>query len=107
MTTAVDVADGAGNGSSGSADSDTIAAVGAGNGAGGRIHGDSVEQRRDHPSPQVRRWRQPPRAGPRIRPENEAIDLLDIGGAAVLKRVAPLAVGLVVLFVLWRLLHRR
>ena len=39
--------------------------------------------------------------------DNEAIDLLDVGGAAVLKRVAPLAVGLVVLFVLWRLIRRR
>jgi carbon monoxide dehydrogenase subunit G len=39
--------------------------------------------------------------------ENEPIDLLDVGGTAILKRVAPLAVGLVVLLVLWRLVRRR
>jgi carbon monoxide dehydrogenase subunit G len=39
--------------------------------------------------------------------ENEAIDLLDVGGPAILKRVAPLVAALVVLFVLVRLIHRR
>jgi len=103
--TAVDVADGAGNGSSGSADSDTIAAVGAGNGAGGGAPATPSNNGGTTPSPQVRRLAP---ATPGYRgPENEAIDLLDIGGPAVLKRVAPLAVGLVALFILWRLLRRR
>ncbi len=106
--TAVDVADGAGNGSSGSADSDTIAAVGAGNGAGAGAAATPSNNGGTTPAPQVRRLA-PATAG---RPayggaENEAIDLLDIGGPAVLKRVAPLAVGLVALFILWRLLRRR
>jgi carbon monoxide dehydrogenase subunit G len=39
--------------------------------------------------------------------DNEPIDLLDVGGAAILRRLAPLAVGLVALFVLWRLRRRR
>jgi carbon monoxide dehydrogenase subunit G len=39
--------------------------------------------------------------------QDEAIDLFDVGGAAVAKRVAPVALGLLVLFVLWRLLRRR
>ena len=103
--TAVDVADGAGNGSSGSADSDTIAAVGAGNGAGGGATATPSNNGGTTPSPQVRRLAP---ATPGYRgPENEAIDLLDIGRPAVLKRVAPLAVGLVALFILWRLLRRR
>jgi hypothetical protein len=39
--------------------------------------------------------------------ENEAIDLLDTAALPVLKRLAPAAGGLLVLFVLWRLLRRR
>jgi len=106
--TAVDVADGAGNGSSGSADSDTIAAVGAGNGAGGGATATPSNNGGTTPSPQVRRLPPATPGPPAYRgPENEAIDLLDIGGPAVLKRVAPLAVGLVALFILWRLLRRR
>jgi len=41
------------------------------------------------------------------RDDNDAIDLIDVGGAAVLKRAAPLLGGLLVLFVLWRLIRRR
>ncbi|MGZ4596122.1 MAG: SRPBCC family protein [Actinomycetes bacterium] len=48
----------------------------------------------------------PPRPFTRS-PDNEAIDLLDVGGAAVAKRLAPLVVGLIVLVVVWRLLRRR
>jgi carbon monoxide dehydrogenase subunit G len=39
--------------------------------------------------------------------ENDAIDLLDTAGLPVLKRAAPVIVGLVVLFVFWRLVRRR
>jgi carbon monoxide dehydrogenase subunit G len=39
--------------------------------------------------------------------ENEAVDLLQTAGLPVLKRLAPLIVGLLVLLVLWRLLRRR
>jgi uncharacterized protein len=39
--------------------------------------------------------------------ENEAIDLLDTAGLPVLKRAAPVIAGLVVLFLLWRLVRRR
>jgi hypothetical protein len=46
----------------------------------------------------------PPRAV--RRPEDDAIDLLDVGGVAVAKRLAPVAAGLLVLFVLWRALRR-
>jgi carbon monoxide dehydrogenase subunit G len=39
--------------------------------------------------------------------EVEPIDLLDVAGGSAARRVVPIAVGLVVLFVLWRLLRRR
>jgi carbon monoxide dehydrogenase subunit G len=39
--------------------------------------------------------------------ENEAIDLLDTAGMLVLKRLAPVAVGLVVFLLFWRLVRRR
>jgi carbon monoxide dehydrogenase subunit G len=39
--------------------------------------------------------------------ENEAIDLLDTAGMPVLKRLAPVAVGLVVFLLFWRLVRRR
>jgi carbon monoxide dehydrogenase subunit G len=49
-----------------------------------------------------------PEPTPLRRPvENDAIDLLDTAGLPVLKRAAPVIVGLVVLFVLWRLVRRR
>ena len=57
------------------------------------------------PTPQPDRS---PAPTPLRRPvENEAIDLLDTAGLPVLKRVAPVLVGLVVLFVFWRLVRRR
>jgi carbon monoxide dehydrogenase subunit G len=39
--------------------------------------------------------------------ENEAIDLLGTAGMPVLKRAAPVIVGLVVVFLFWRLVRRR
>ena len=39
--------------------------------------------------------------------EPEAVDLLEVAGLPVLKRVAPLVVGLFLLLVLWRLSRRR
>ena len=49
-----------------------------------------------------------PEPTPLRRPvENDAIDLLDTAGMPVLKRAAPVLVGLVVLFVFWRLVRRR
>jgi carbon monoxide dehydrogenase subunit G len=39
--------------------------------------------------------------------ENEAIDLLDTAGLPVLKRAAPVIIGLVVFFLFWRLVRRR
>jgi carbon monoxide dehydrogenase subunit G len=49
-----------------------------------------------------------PEPTPLRRPvENEAIDLLDTAGLPVLKRAAPVIVGLVVLFLFWRLVRRR
>ena len=39
--------------------------------------------------------------------ENEAIDLLDTAGLPVLKRAAPVIIGLVVFFLVWRLVRRR
>jgi uncharacterized protein len=39
--------------------------------------------------------------------ENDTIDLLDTAGLPVLKRAAPVIVGLVVLLLLWRLVRRR
>jgi carbon monoxide dehydrogenase subunit G len=41
------------------------------------------------------------------RADNDAIDLLDTAGIPVLKRLAPLLAGLVVLVVVWRLVARR
>ena len=49
-----------------------------------------------------------PEPTPLRRPvENNAIDLLDTAGMPVLKRAAPVLVGLVVLLVFWRLVRRR
>jgi uncharacterized protein len=49
-----------------------------------------------------------PEPTPLRRPvENDAIDLLDTAGLPVLKRAAPVLVGLVVFFVFWRLVRRR
>jgi carbon monoxide dehydrogenase subunit G len=49
-----------------------------------------------------------PEPTPLRRPvENDAIDLLDTAGLPVLKRAAPILVGLVALFVFWRLVRRR
>jgi carbon monoxide dehydrogenase subunit G len=39
--------------------------------------------------------------------ENEAIDLLDTAGLPVLKRAAPVIIGLVVFFLFWRFVRRR
>jgi hypothetical protein len=39
--------------------------------------------------------------------ENEAIDLLDTAGLPVLKRAAPVIIGLVAFFLFWRLVRRR
>jgi carbon monoxide dehydrogenase subunit G len=46
-------------------------------------------------------------ARPAQRRESEPIDLLDTAGLPVLKRLAPVAAGLLALLVLWRLLARR
>jgi carbon monoxide dehydrogenase subunit G len=49
-----------------------------------------------------------PEPTPLRRPvENEAIDLLDTAGLPLLKRAAPVVVGLVVFFLIWRLVRRR
>lgn len=40
-------------------------------------------------------------------PDDDAIDLLDTAGLPVLKRLAPVAVGVLLLLVLWRLAARR
>jgi uncharacterized protein len=48
-------------------------------------------------------------AGPRVidsRPA-EPVDLFEVAGAPVTKRLVPIGVGLLVLFVVWRLLRRR
>ena len=39
--------------------------------------------------------------------ENDAIDLLDTAGLPVLKRAAPVIIGLVAFFLFWRLVRRR
>jgi hypothetical protein len=48
-----------------------------------------------------------PARPPAQRRESEPIDLLDTAGLPVLKRLAPVAAGLLALLVLWRLLARR
>jgi carbon monoxide dehydrogenase subunit G len=49
-----------------------------------------------------------PEPTPLRRPvENDPIDLLDTAGVPVLKRAAPVIVGLVVLLLFWRLVRRR
>jgi carbon monoxide dehydrogenase subunit G len=106
------------DGDSGSGDGEGVGAVGPGTGAAGTAAASGTGARTatsgaspnggQTGSPQIRTL--PSATASRFphRPaENEAIDLLDVGGAAILKRVAPLAIGLVVLVVLWRLLHRR
>jgi hypothetical protein len=48
-------------------------------------------------------------AGPRVidsRPA-EPVDLFEVAGAPVTKRLVPIGIGLLVLFVVWRLLRRR
>ena len=56
------------------------------------------------PTPQAR---PAPSPTPIRRTENEAIDLLDTAGLPVLKRLAPLLVGLIAVLLLWRLVARR
>ena len=49
-----------------------------------------------------------PSTGPRLiaSPEVEPIDLLDVAGGSAARRLVPVAIGVVVLFVLWRVLRR-
>jgi carbon monoxide dehydrogenase subunit G len=101
------VDDGAGAGAAGG-DGDAVGAVGAVAVGGGTKAGMPGGRNGTSPSPQVRPLASATASRPSYRPaENEAIDLLDVGGPAILKRVAPLAIGLVALVILWRLLHRR
>jgi carbon monoxide dehydrogenase subunit G len=67
--------------------------------------GSSTEAAAAEPAPAAR---PSPEPTPLRRPvENEAIDLLDTAGLPLLKRAAPVIVGLVVLFLFWRLVRRR
>jgi carbon monoxide dehydrogenase subunit G len=106
------------DGDSGSGDGEGVGVVGAGTGAAGTAAASGAGAKASASgaspnggqtgSPQVRTV--PSATASRFphRPaDNDAIDLLDVGGAAILKRIAPLAIGLVVLVVLWRLFHRR
>jgi carbon monoxide dehydrogenase subunit G len=106
------------DGDSGSGDGDGVGAVGAGTGAAGTAAasgagasaaaGGASSNGGQTGSPQIRSLPSATASRPSYRPaENEAIDLLDVGGAAILKRIAPLAIGLVALVVLWRLFRRR
>jgi len=106
------------DGDSGSGDGEGVGAVGPGTGAAGTAAASGAGARAatsgaspnggQTGSPQIRTLPSATASRfPHRSAENEAIDLLDVGGAAILKRVAPLAIGLVVLVVLWRLLHRR
>jgi carbon monoxide dehydrogenase subunit G len=99
-----------GSGAAGDGHGDGVGATGAVTGGGGTSSGVPMSGNGSGTvraaAPQVRPLASANR--PATRPaSDDAIDLLDVGGAAVLKRVAPLAVGFVVLFVLWRLLRRR
>jgi carbon monoxide dehydrogenase subunit G len=58
------------------------------------------------PTPAARPAPAPTSISSRRPPENDTIDLLDAAGGPVAKRLIPWAVGLVVLFVLWRLVRR-
>jgi uncharacterized protein len=58
------------------------------------------------PTPAARPAPAPTPISSRRPPENDTIDLLDAARGPVAKRLVPLAVGLVVLFVLWRLVRR-
>jgi carbon monoxide dehydrogenase subunit G len=103
------------DGDSGSGDGEGVGAVGAGTGAAGTAAaGTAAASGAEAPnggqtgSPRIRTLPTATASRSSYRPaENEAIDLLDVGGAAILKRIAPLAIGIVVLVILWRLLHRR
>lgn len=65
------------------------------------VPGPSAPQAQPAPSPM-------PAPAPLRRPqEHEAIDLLGTAGLPVLKRLAPVAVGLLVLLLVWRMLRRR
>ena len=58
------------------------------------------------PSPAARPAPAPTPISSRRPAESDTIDLLDVAGAPVAKRLLPWAVGLAVLFVLWRLARR-
>jgi len=58
------------------------------------------------PTPAARPAPAPTPISSRRPPESDTIDLLDEAGGPIVKRVLPWAVGLVVLFVLWRLVRR-
>jgi carbon monoxide dehydrogenase subunit G len=97
---------GADTGAAGTAAAGTAAAGTAA--AGTAASGAAASNGGQTGSPQIRTLPTATASRSSYRPaENEAIDLLDVGGAAILKRIAPLAIGLVVVVILWRLRHRR
>ena len=59
------------------------------------------------PSPAARPAPPPTPISSRRPAVDDTVDLLDVAGGPVLKRLAPVAIGAVVLLVLWRLLRRR
>lgn len=44
---------------------------------------------------------------PVVAPDDDAIDLFDVAGMPMLKRIAPIAGGLAILFVIWRIIRGR
>lgn len=59
------------------------------------------------PQPAAGKPVEPQRSAPQLPHDDEAIDLLDTAGAPVLKRAAPVLVGVAVVAFLWWLLTRR
>ena len=86
------------------ASGDAGGAAGAAGGAAGAA-ADVAATTTGTPEPQAAPA--PPPTPLRRPPEHEVVDLLEVAGLPVLKRVAPLVVGLIVLIVLWRLSRRR
>jgi carbon monoxide dehydrogenase subunit G len=67
----------------------------------------AAEERRTAPPAPAEPAAAPVARTPARRPEAEPIDLLEVAGPAVLKRAAPLAAALALLWTVWRLVRRR
>ncbi|MEV0404536.1 SRPBCC family protein [Actinoallomurus sp. NPDC050550] len=83
---------------------ETATGTPAANGAGAGVPAESATEAAGEPE---KATASKPVGTPAARPEAEPIDLLEIAGPSVAKRVVPVVAGLALLLVLWRLIRGR